>query len=184
MPRHRSVKRNNMNNFISWAFASRKRSLVLRPVSLSFEERKQYITRLLQHHRGKQIYNGMHNIIDIFFFNSFFFSNLHSRPKRKGRHTFLTTRLYMLVTHWVLLKNCQFLDGFCNAVTTTKIESEGHSTFFFYFFVPANCAKIAFTKMFKLCFRGIKKEKLENNVLDDVVFVKWGFNETFSYATR
>ncbi|XP_074627854.1 prolyl hydroxylase EGLN3-like isoform X2 [Acropora palmata] len=57
MPRHRSVKRNNMNNFISWAFASRKRSLVLRPVSLSFEERKQYITRLLQHHRGKQIYN-------------------------------------------------------------------------------------------------------------------------------
>lgn len=57
-----------MNNFISWAFASRKRSLVLRPVSLSFEERKQYITRLLQHHRGRQIYNGMHNIIDSFFF--------------------------------------------------------------------------------------------------------------------
>lgn len=67
MPRHRSGKRNTMNNFISWAFASRKRSLVLRPVSLSLEERKQYITRLLQHHRGKQIYNGMHNIIDIFF---------------------------------------------------------------------------------------------------------------------
>jgi len=74
----------------------------------------------------------------------------------------------------MLLKNCQFLDGFCNAVTTTKIKNEGHSTFFFYFFffVPAHCAKIAFTKRFKLYFRGIKKEKIENNVLDDVVFVK------------
>lgn len=59
-----------MNNFNSWAFASRKRSLVLRPVSLSFEERKQYITRLLQHHRGQQMYNGMRNIIDFFIISS------------------------------------------------------------------------------------------------------------------
>lgn len=40
------------------------------------------------------------------------------------------------------------------------------------FFVPAHCAKIAFTKRFKLCFRGIKKGKIENNFLDDVIFVK------------
>ena len=51
------VKGNNKTRLSSWAFDSRKRSLVLRPIPLSLEERRHQLAHLLRFQR--RIFNGM-----------------------------------------------------------------------------------------------------------------------------